>query len=144
MSVRTLPYSSPRPWASIPGQETFRTFAAAFFALTLLTDWAYMQTMVLMWKDFSSWLLFAGAVAGGIAVVLWLLGLVVYRQRQAWLIVMLNAVVLAVAIVNNLVHAGDGWTAIVPLGIGLSLLTCVLMLVSATLRRVAFRPVSRA
>ncbi len=144
MAVRTLPYSSPRPWASIPGQETFRSFAAAFFSLTLLTDWAYMQTMVLMWKDFSAWLLFAGAVSGGIAVVLWLIGLLVYRQQQAWLVVLLNAVILAVAFVNNLVHAGDGWTAIVPTGIGLSLLTCVLMLVSAALRRMAFRPVVRA
>lgn len=144
MAIRTLPYSGPRPWASIPGQETLRTFAAAFFALTLLTDWAYMQTALLMWKDFSAWLLFAGAVAAGIAVLLWTIGLVVYRQEQAWLVVMLNAVVLAVAFVNNLVHAGDGWTSIVPLGIGLSLLTCVLMLVSASLRRVAFRPVLRA
>ncbi|MDP3195171.1 DUF2231 domain-containing protein [Tabrizicola sp.] len=144
MAVRNLSYSASPPWVSIPGQETLRSFAAAFFTLTLLTDWAYTQTMILMWKDFSSWLLLAGLVAGGLAVLLWLIGLLIYRRQPVWLVVLLNAVVLAVAFVNSLVHAGDGWTAIMPWGIGLSLVTCVLMLVSATLRRTAFLPMRRA
>ena len=143
MAVRTLPSAGRRGWASIPGQETFRYFAAAFFALTLLTDWAYTPTMVLMWKDFSSWLLFAGLVVAGIAVLLWLVGLVVYRERPLWGVVFLNALVLVAAFFNSLVHAGDGWTAIVPWGFGLSVLTCLLMLVSATLRRTGFRPMQR-
>ena len=143
MAVRTLPSAGRRGWASVPGQETLRYFAAAFFALTLLTDWAYTQTTVLTWKDFSSWLLFAGLVAAGIAVLLWLVGLVVYRERPLWGVVFLNALVLVAAFFNSLVHAGDGWTAIVPWGIGLSVLTCLLMLVSATLRRTAFRPMQR-
>lgn len=125
-------------WASIPGQQTLTYFAAAFFTLTLLTDWAYMQTTILMWQDFSAWLLFAGLVAGGFAILLWLIGLFVYRRRPVWSVVVLNALVLAAAFVNSLIHAGDGWTAIVPWGIGLSLVTCLLMLVSATLRRQAF------
>lgn len=129
--------------SSIPGQETLRSFAAAFFTATLVTDWAYTQTMIIMWQDFSSWLLFAGLIAGGLAVLLWLIGLVVYRPRPQWLVVFLNAVILAVAFVNSLVHAGDGWTAIVPWGIGLSLVTCVLMVISATLRRTAFHPLQR-
>lgn len=144
MAVRTLDYPALPYWASLPGQETLRSFAAAFFTLTLLTDWAYTQTMILMWKDFSSWLLFAGLVAGGLAVLLWLIGLAVYRRRPLWLVVFLNLVVLAVAFVNSLVHAGDGWTSIVPWGLGLSLLTCLLMLVSATLRRAAFQSLQRA
>lgn len=143
MAVRNLAYPASSSWGALPGQETLRSFAAAFFALTLLTDWAYTQTMILMWKDFSAWLLFAGLVAGGFAVLLWLIGLAVYRRRPLWLVVVLNAVVLALAFVNSLVHAGDGWTAIMPWGLGLSLVTCLLMLVSATLRRAAFQPLQR-
>lgn len=130
--------------ASLPGQETLTYFAAAFFTLALLTDWAYVQTTILTWQDFSSWLLFAGLVAGGIAVLLWLIGLALYRQRPVWVIVILNALVLAAAFLNSLVHAGDGWTAIVPWGIGLSLVTCVLMLASAFLRRQAFQRIHAA
>jgi uncharacterized membrane protein len=124
--------------ALVPGQDSLTHFAAAFFTLTLFTDWAYMQTTILMWQDFSSWLLFAGLVAGGLAVLLWLVGLVFQRRRPVWGIVILNALILAVAFVNSLVHAGDGWTAIVPWGIWLSALTCVLMLLSAMWRRQAF------
>lgn len=131
-------YRSAPVWASIPGQQTLTYFAAAFFTLTLLTDWAYMRTTILMWQDFSSWLLFAGLVAGGFSVLLWLIGLVVYRPRPVWSVVILNALVLALAFVNSLIHALDGWTAIVPWGIGLSLATCLLMLISGALRRRAF------
>lgn len=144
MASLNLAHPGTPPRAPVPGQETMTFFAGAFFALTLLTDWAYMQTTVLMWKDFSAWLLFAGIVAGGLAALLWFVGLLIHRGRPLWLVVALNALVLATAFVNNLVHAGDGWTSIVPWGIGLSLLTFLLMLVSATLRRMALHPLQRA
>ncbi len=143
MASLNLAYSNAPYWVPFPGQDTMRYFAAAFFTLTLLTDWAYMQTTVLMWKDFSAWLLFSGMVAGGLAALLWLVGFVIQRRRPVWGVIALNALVLATAFVNNLIHAGDGWTSIVPWGIGLSLLTCLLMLVSATLRRMALQPLFR-
>ena len=121
-----------------------RLFAAAFFTLTLLTDWAYMRTTVLMWKDFSSWLLFFGLCVGGLAALLWLVDLVIYRSRPVWTVVILNGLILIAAFINSLIHAGDGWTAIVPWGIGLSLLTCLLMLVSAALGRMAVHQTQRA
>jgi uncharacterized membrane protein len=119
----------------IPGQITLTYFSAAFFTLTLMTDWAYVQTIVLMWQDFSSWLLFAGLIAGGLATLLWLIGLALHRRRATWGIVILNGLVLVTAFVNSLVHAVDGWTAVVPWGIGLSIVTVLLMLGSAVLRR---------
>lgn len=138
------PSSRGRPFrASLPGQITLTYFAAAFFTLTLFTDWAYVQTTILMWRDFSSWLLFAGMICGGFAVLLWLISLAVYRERPVWTEVILNALILVTALVNSLVHAGDGWVAIMPWGIGLSLLTVVLMLISGTMRRVAY-PIQRA
>ena len=91
-----------------------------------------------MWKDFASWLLFAGMISAGLAVVLWLIGQAIYRESPNWGVVVLNAVILVTAFVNNLLHAGDGWTAIVPWGVGLSLLTVLLMLVSATIGRQSF------
>ncbi|WP_410217950.1 DUF2231 domain-containing protein [Paracoccus sp. (in: a-proteobacteria)] len=130
----------------VPGLMTLTHFSAAFFALTLLTDWAYMQTTVLMWQDFSSWLLFFGLVAGGFAVLLWVIGVATRQMRPVWGVVLLHALVLIAAFVNSLIHAGDGWTAIVPWGIGMSALTCLLMLAAALLSRRAAssRPLHRA
>ena len=42
--------------------------------------------------------------------------------------------VLILAFLNNLVHAADGWTAVVPYGLVLSGLTVLLMLAAAWLR----------
>lgn len=144
MTYQTSTYRSRSIRASLPGQITFSTFAAAFFTFALVCDWAYVQTTVLMWRDFAAWLLFAGLVVGGIAVILWLIGLAVYRQRPAWGEALLSVVILALALVNSLVHAGDGWSAIMPLGLGLSLVTVVLMVIAGTLRRLAFHPMLRA
>lgn len=120
---------------AIPGQVTLSRFAAAFFTFALVADWAYVQTTILMWKQFAEWQLFAGLIAGGFATVLWLVSLALYRRPANWPVVILNALVLAIAFLNSLVHAGDGWTSIVPWGIGMSFVTCVLMLISASLRR---------
>jgi uncharacterized membrane protein len=144
MTYQTQTFRSRPIRASLPGQVTLGTFAAAFFTFTLVCDWAYVQTTVLMWRDFASWLLFAGLVCGGLAVILWLIGQAVYRQRPAWGEVLLSVLILAVALVNSLVHAGDGWSAIMPLGLGLSLVTVVLMVISGTLRRLALHPMLRA
>jgi uncharacterized membrane protein len=144
MTYQNPTYRS-RPYrVSLPGQVTLATFAAAFFTFALVCDWAYVQTSVLMWRDFASWLLFAGILSGGVAVVLWLIGLAVYRTRPAWIEAIVNLLILLVAFVNNLVHAGDGWTAIMPWGLGLSLVTVVLLVVSGTLRRLALHPSLRA
>lgn len=144
MTYQTPTHRSRPIRATLPGQLTLSAFAAAFFTFALVCDWAYVQTTVLMWRDFASWLLFAGLVCGGVAVVLWLLGLAVYRQRQAWGEVLLSAVILALALINSLIHAGDGWTAIMPWGLGLSLVTVVLMVIAGTQRRLALHPMLRA
>jgi uncharacterized membrane protein len=135
MALLQLPDRSRRSDLTLPGQTTLTYFAAAFFTLTLLTDLAYMQTTILMWKDFSSWLLFAGLVAGLLGVLLWLIRLAFYRQRPLWSVIVVNSMVLAAAFLNSLLHAGDGWTYIVPWGIAVSVATCLLMLASAALGR---------
>lgn len=127
-----------RPMAedtALPGQRTLRDFAAAFFAFTLVADAAYARTYIIMWQDFASWLLLAGVIAGGLSVLLSLASLAVRRHHPRWPVAIVNLLVLAAAILNNLVHAGDGWTAIVPWGLALSAVTCLLMVASAALSR---------
>ncbi|MBM3603543.1 MAG: hypothetical protein FJX25_02020 [Alphaproteobacteria bacterium] len=146
MAATHPPYGLPLTASPMPGLETLSHFSAGFLALTLVTDYAYMQTTVLMWQDFSSWLLFFGLIAGGIAVLLWIIAAATRRLRPVWSVALLQLLVLVVAFVNSLIHAGDGWTAIVPWGIGASALTCVLMLGAALLNRRALRhrPLQRA
>jgi uncharacterized membrane protein len=111
----------------------------AAFTFALLTDIAYWQTSNLMWKDFSSWLLFAGVVGGGLAALFGIIDLLASRgirsRAPAWPHAIGNVVVLLLAFLNNLVHARDGWTGVVPLGLALSILTVLLMAVTVWLGR---------
>jgi len=127
------------PYPRLPGIRVLRDFAAAFFTFALVADIAYARTVIIMWQDFASWVLFAGLVTGGLSVLLWLGSLAMHRHRPHWPVVILNLAVLVAAFLNSLLHARDGWTAIVPWGIGLSAVTCLLMLASAVLSRLAFR-----
>ena len=112
-------------------------FPIACFTLTLLTDIAYWRTSYLMWQHFSEWLLFAGLVFGVLAglagAVDFLSRREVRAQRPAWPHAIGNVVVLILAFINSLVHAGDGWTAVVPWGLILSAVTVLLLLVTGWL-----------
>lgn len=132
----------PRPTATVAGHPIHAALVPipiAAFTFALLTDIAYWQTSNLMWKDFSSWLLFAGVVGGGLAAlfgVIDLLGSRGIRSRApAWPHAIGNVVVLGLAFLNNLVHARDGWTGVVPWGLALSVLTVLLMAVTVWLGR---------
>src|SRR3546814_4782916 len=121
--------------AGHPIHAVFASFPTVCFTLTLLTDIAYWRTANLMWLNFSAWLLFAGLVVGAVAVVAGAADMVLRadmrRRRAAWLHVIGNVVVLCVAFVNSLVHARDGWTAVVPTGLILSAVTVLLLIVTA-------------
>lgn len=114
-------------------------FPIVCFVLVLATDVLYWRTGVLMWQDFSSWLLLAGLVMGGLAAIAGLIDLLsggpLRRHRNAWVHGIGNLLVLILAFLNSLVHAGDGWTAVVPWGLVLSLLTVVVLVVTVWLGR---------
>lgn len=114
-------------------------FPAVCFTLTLVTDVLYRQTENLMWHDFSSWLLFAGLVFGGLAVLTGIVDMVMTpglrSSRAFWTYALCGLVVLLLAVINSLVHAGDGWTGIVPWGLALSALTVVAMVVTSWVGR---------
>ncbi|MGB3244581.1 MAG: DUF2231 domain-containing protein [Sulfitobacter sp.] len=112
----------------------FASFPMVCFTLTLLTDIAYWQSANLMWQNFSAWLLLSGLVVAAFAALAGLVILISSSRLRAlpmiWFYAIGNVIVLLVAIANSLVHARDGWTAIVPLGLTLSAITVVLMLIT--------------
>lgn len=133
---------SRREASAYPFQSLFVPFTFVCFSLALGTDIAFWQTANLMWQNFSAWLLFAGLVAGGLAVLAGLLDLLRARtrpMRPSFISILLFLAMLIFAFVNSLVHAGDGWTAVVPYGLILSAVTFAvsLMAVASSTRKYA-------
>ena len=108
-------------------------FPVVCFTLALLTDVAYWQTANLMWQNFSAWLLFAGLVFAGLAMLAGIVDMLrpsVRRQGRSWVHAAGSLVVLGLALLNSFVHAADGWTAVVPWGLALSAVTVVAIIVT--------------
>lgn len=107
-------------------------FPVAGFSLALATDIAYWRTGNLMWTIFSSWLLLAGIVAAGVAALAYAIAMARLRHDEInWPHVAAGGAVLVLAFLNNLVHARDGWTSVVPLGLTLSIATVLAMIMTA-------------
>lgn len=128
--------------AAIGGQpihSMLAQFPTVCFTLTLITDIIYWRTSYLMWQEFSSWLLLAGLVSGALALVVgvidFLVGSAVRAPKPAWPHAIGGVVVLALAFLNSLAHARDGWIAVVPWGFILSVATVIAMVVSNWLGR---------
>ncbi|WP_152048398.1 DUF2231 domain-containing protein [Aureimonas psammosilenae] len=125
------------PVETHPVHATLASFPGVCFTLALLTDLAFWQTANLMWQNFSAWLLFAGLMFGALALVSGVFDH--FRRRRhrvvdpsaAWLHGIGSLLILGLALLNSLVHAGDGWTAVVPYGLVLSAVTVVLLIVVA-------------
>lgn len=125
----------PRPTLARIGHTLYSllvAFPIVCFTLTLGTDILYWQTSNLMWLEFSAWLLLAGIVTGVAALPF---GAIEFfrdwelrTQGSAWAHAIGRIIVLILAFFNNLVHAADGWTAIMPWGLTLSALTVLVML----------------
>jgi uncharacterized membrane protein len=117
-----------------PLMSTFASFPTACFILTLLNDIAYWRTANLQWQNFAEWLLFAGLVVGGFVLLVEIIGLLLRPRIRAegpgWLHALGLLIVLALGFINSLVHARDGWTAVVPQGLILSVLMVVVMMIT--------------
>ena len=105
-------------------------FPTAFFTLSLVTDYQYMNSANLMWQYFSIWLLVAALITGGLAVLAGLIDLATGgargRRGYGWHFG-LTILALLLGLWNAFVHSRDGWTAVVPTGITLSLLTVIVL-----------------
>lgn len=111
--------------------------AIALFLGTFITDVAYWLTDEMMWERFSLWLLAAGVIMAALAAVFGLADLVRSRRvkstRSAWLHGFGNILVLALAVLNTLVHTRDAYSAIVPWGVVLSGTVVVILLFTGRL-----------
>jgi uncharacterized membrane protein len=107
-------------------------FPIVCFVGTLLTNLAYWFTGEVMWADFSAWLVTTGVIMGFLAAIAGLIDFLGNRLVRAlwpaWLHLIGNAVALALATVNMLVHSRDAWTSIVPTGLILSAVVVVILL----------------
>ena len=120
-----------------PGLLILTAFPVACFCCALGTDAVYALTGEIMWADFSDWLLAVGMALGAIAAVGGIIDAIRYRRartgRQIVPLAIGSAVVLALALLNNLVHTRDAWTSVVPTGLALSALTVLAIIITAVL-----------
>jgi uncharacterized membrane protein len=107
----------------------------------LVTDIAYVESDGnLLWLAFSSWLLLAVLLFGAIAALVLLIDFIrspAMRRAAGWAHLLLFYAALIVALGSIFIHERDGWTAVVPIGLTLSIVGAVLILISAWLRRPA-------
>ncbi len=132
MTYQTLPAST-SPAQLV--QRYFASFPVASFSLTVITDIAYWQTSNLLWLHFSEWLLLAGLVFGTLAGVVAVICRVAGVAGLTWLSFLGWILVLALAILNSLIHTADGWTAVIPWGMTTSIATLIVMVVVGFLGR---------
>ena len=109
------------------------SFSAAYFSAALVTDLVYLQIPNVMCERFSIWLIVAGLILAGIAVIAYVIDLAGRRkiERPAWPGVVGYALAVLLSLINAFVHSRDGYTAVVPTGLMLSGLVVVVLLLTA-------------
>ena len=126
---------SPERVAHVPLHAFLVPLPLICFAGALVTDIAYARTAVIQWANFSAWLLAVGLALGVVASSVGLIDLLRTpsgrRPAMGWWHMAGNIVALALALVNNFVHARDGWTSVVPTGLTLSAVTVLLLIITA-------------
>jgi uncharacterized membrane protein len=132
----------------VPIHAMLVPFPIVCFTGALLSDITYSNSPQVQWANFSEWLLAVGLIMGVLAAIFGLIDFLAAgkaRPRIGWVHLIGNAVVLVLALFNNLVHARDGWTGVVPTGLTLSAITVLILIVTGYLGwRMAYRHVGRA
>jgi uncharacterized membrane protein len=123
---------------SIAGQPLYAIFlpvAVVCFVGALAADLSYLASDGnLLWLNFSDWLLAAGLLFGAIALLLMLIDAL---RGAGWAAALMLVCTWIVELFSSLIHARDGWSAVVPTGLVLSVIGAVLVLLSAWLSRSA-------
>jgi uncharacterized membrane protein len=107
-------------------------FPIAYFTAAFVTDLAYWRTADVMWESFSDWLITAGLIAVGFAVIVFVIDLVRDKRSRtlAWPHAMGYVLAVLLSVLNAFVHARDGYTAVVPTGLTLSALVVAILLIT--------------
>lgn len=124
----------PKPLVG-PIHATVIAFPVALFPAALVSDIAYLNTAVIQWTNFSSWLI-AGAVAFTAVLVIWAIGSIFLgRFRRSRRFALIHAVLVGImflaGLLNAFQHAQDGWLSVGAPGLLLSILCSVLALIVA-------------
>jgi uncharacterized membrane protein len=116
-----------------PIHKMLVAFSAAYFTGALVTDIVYWRTLNVLWERFSIWLIAAGLILAGLAVVAYAIDLFAGRQidRPAWPRAVGYALAILLSLINAFVHSRDAYTAVVPTGLMLSGLVTVVLLLTA-------------
>jgi len=105
------------------------------FIAALVTDVAYVRSESLMWLHFSEWLIAAGLAFGALAALVlgieFLASAVIRSGMSGWTHLALFFGSLVVELFNAFVHTIDGWTAVVPTGLMLSIIGAILAYAAA-------------
>src|SRR6201986_23551 len=109
------------------------TFSAAYFAGALVTDLAYWHVPDVLWERFSIWLITAGLIMAGLAVIAYVFDVASGRQidKPAWPGAGGGAIAVLLSLTNAFIHSRDGYTAVVPPGLTLSAIVVVVLLLTA-------------
>jgi len=109
-------------------------FPNVCFVGAFITDIVYWRSMSFIWETFSVWLLTAGLVGAGLAVIAGLIDFAADRRirqlRSVWIHALGNGLVIALSVINVFVHSRDGYTAVVPTGIILSGVVVLIMMIT--------------
>jgi uncharacterized membrane protein len=116
-----------------PIHKILVSFSAAYFSGALVTDLVYWQMPDVMWERFSIWLITAGLIMSGLAVIAYVIDFLGGRQIDRPALPGTIGYVLAVLIslFNAFVHSRDGYTAVVPTGLMLSGLVVAVLILTA-------------
>jgi uncharacterized membrane protein len=102
---------------------------AALLAGTLITDGLYILTFNNQWETFSIWLLTGGLLVAALAAPVLLAEVLLHRiGKIAWFRFVAMAAATLISLANAFVHSRDGYSAVVPMGITLSVLTTVILI----------------
>ncbi|TFL15349.1 hypothetical protein CSC67_01045 [Pusillimonas caeni] len=117
-----------------PLHAVFLAGTIPLFLGAALSDAAYAKTFHIQWNNFASWLLVAGLVFAGIALIFAIVDLFRPYQRARG-IVLYFLVLLAtwiVGFIDALIHARDAWAGM-PTGLVLSIVVTLLACVATWL-----------
>jgi uncharacterized membrane protein len=116
-----------------PIHKMLVSFSAAYFVGALVTDLVYWQMPDVQWERFSIWLITAGLIMAGLAIIAYVIDLAGGRQidRPAWPRVVGYALAVLLSLFNAFVHSRDGYTAVVPTGLMLSGLVVAVLILTA-------------
>jgi uncharacterized membrane protein len=95
------------------------------------TDYVYYTTALWQWANFSAWLITAGLMVIGVAVLILLIDFATGRadRLNPGSFILFTAAAL-LSLVNAFVHSRDAWSSVVPQGILLSALSTILLIIA--------------